>query len=334
MQVAVVILNWNGKPFLEKFLPSVVTHSGDATIYVADNASTDDSVGFVQVNYPEIKIIETGGNLGYAGGYNKALEQLGEDVFVLLNSDVEVTENWIDPIVDLMRKDEQIAACQPKILQYGRKTHFEYAGACGGFIDRLGFPFCRGRMFDTLEEDNGQYDHATEVFWATGACLFVRRSVFEEIGGLDTDFFAHMEEIDFCWRMHRSGYKVMVEPHSVVYHVGGGTLSKSNPKKTFLNFRNGLELLLKNLPKNRLITTMFVRMVLDGVASIKFLLAGSFADFWAVFKAHMSFYSRFSNTLGKRKGSYPELKGIYQGSIVKAYFLSEKKRFSDLSDNF
>jgi len=330
VRVAVVILNWNGKSFLERFLPNVLAHSKEATVYVADNASSDGSVQFLKSEYPEVQIIETGGNLGFAGGYNAALKNLDEDVFVLLNSDVEVSENWIQPIINLMLSDETIGACQPKVLQFDKKTHFEYAGAAGGYIDKYGFPFCRGRMFETLEKDSGQYENPTEVFWATGACMFVRSTVYKQLGGLDDDFFAHMEEIDLCWRMKRAGYTVMVEPKSSVYHVGGGTLSKSDPWKTFLNFRNGLELLTKNLPKSKLLTTLFVRMIFDGVAAFKFLLSGQPKDFWAVFKAHLAFYDRLSKTLNKRSGNYSPVSNIYSKSIVAEYFLHGKKKFSDL----
>lgn len=333
MRVAVVILNWNGKSFLEKFLPDVVRYSQQATVYVADNASTDDSVSFVREHHPEVKLIETGANLGFAGGYNMALENLNEEYFVLLNSDVEVTEEWLRPIINLMDSDLTIAGCQPKILQYDRKTHFEYAGAVGGFIDRFGYPFCRGRIFEKTEEDHGQYNDVREVFWATGASLFVRSSVYKELGGLDADFFAHMEEIDLCWRIKRAGYKVMVEPRSIVYHVGGGTLQRSNPHKTFLNFRNGLELLLKNLPKYQLLPIVFVRMVLDGIAAAKFLALGNPTDFWAVFRAHMAVYSRVRKTLRKRSGKYERMTGIYRGSIVIQHFLRGKKKFSELSSD-
>lgn len=300
---------------------------------MADNASTDDSVAFVKQNHPGVQIIETGGNHGYAGGYNKALEHLDEDVFVLLNSDVEVSPNWLTPVSELFQQDDSVAACQPKILQHAEKTSFEYAGAAGGFIDKFGFPFCRGRVFETVEKDAGQYDRSEEIFWATGACMFVRSKVFKELGGLDGDFFAHMEEIDFCWRAKRSGYKIMFEPSSTVFHVGGGTLSKSNPWKTFLNFRNGLELLAKNLPKGKLIPTLFVRMVLDGIAACKFLVSGQPKDFWAVFKAHMAFYGRLRKTLRKRKGDFTPVTGIYRGSVVLDYFLRGKKKFSELDSN-
>lgn len=334
MRVAVVILNWNGKSFLEKFLPTVVSFSEEATVYVADNASTDDSVQFVKDNYSEVQLVEIEENLGFAGGYNRALRDLNEEFFVLLNSDVEVTPNWLEPLISIMDSDSKIAACQPKIRQYDRKNYFEYAGASGGYIDRFGYPFCRGRIFDTLEEDEGQYDSVQEVFWATGACLFIRGGVYKEFGGLDDDFFAHMEEIDLCWRINRAGYKIMVEPRSVVYHVGGGTLQKSNPHKTFLNFRNGLFLLQKNLPQKTLHPTLFKRMILDGVAALKFLIGGQPGDFWAVLRAHGAFYSQFSKTKGKRSGRYDtELNGIYNGSIVYEYFAKGKRKFSELFPN-
>ncbi|MFT6210319.1 MAG: GT2 family glycosyltransferase, partial [Bacteroidia bacterium] len=259
MRIAVVILNWNGKSFLEKFLPSVISNSQGATIYVADNASSDRSLEFVEKNFPTVIRIDNGNNFGFAGGYNKALEDLNEEFFVLLNSDVEITPNWLQPVIALFDSDQQVAAIQPKILSYHDKTSFEYAGAAGGFIDKNGYPFCRGRIFESLETDNGQYDAVQEVFWATGACMFVRSKVYRELGGLDDDFFAHMEEIDLCWRTKRAGHKIMVQPKSIVYHVGGGTLPKSNPFKTFLNFRNGLELLAKNLPKNRLFFGILTR---------------------------------------------------------------------------
>ncbi len=335
MRVAVVILNWNGKSFLEKFLPSVISNSVGATIYVADNASSDGSLDYLKENYPTVKLIDNGENLGFAGGYNKALEKLEEEFFVLLNSDVDVTPNWLEPIIQLFDSDSKIAACQPKILSYHDKSSFEYAGAAGGFIDKFGYPFCRGRIFDSLEKDSGQYDSIEEIFWATGACLFIRSKVYKELGGLDADFFAHMEEIDLCWRIKRAGYSIKVQPASVVYHVGGGTLSKSNPFKTFLNFRNGLELLAKNLPKNELLPKLFMRMVLDGVAAFKFLISGKGKDFLAVIHAHFGFYRRLRKTLGKRSGNYIPVKGQYRGNIVLDYFLKGRKKFSDLpSDKF
>lgn len=331
MRIAVVILNWNGKGFLEQFLTSVCAHSQDiGTVYVADNGSTDGSVQYLRDHHPKVSIIETGGNLGYAGGYNSALQQIEEPYAVLLNSDVEVTPGWLAPLLLLMDGDERIAACQPKLLDFNQRDHFEYAGASGGFIDHLGYPFCRGRIFDSLEQDHGQYDDARQVFWATGACMVVRMSAFREVNGLDADFFAHMEEIDLCWRLQRASFTVWVEPRSVIYHVGGGTLHKSNPRKTFLNFRNGLELLLKNLPTAKVIPVLFARMTLDGVAALKFLFAGQSADFMAVLKAHMHFYGRIRSTIRKRGGSYPKLTGQYDRSIVADHFLYKKNRFSDL----
>jgi GT2 family glycosyltransferase len=333
MRIAVVILNWNGKSFLEKFLPSVISNSQGATIYVADNASSDRSLEFVEKNFPTVIRIDNGNNFGFAGGYNKALEDLNEEFFVLLNSDVEITPNWLQPVIALFDSDQQVAAIQPKILSYHDKTSFEYAGAAGGFIDKNGYPFCRGRIFESLETDNGQYDAVQEVFWATGACMFVRSKVYRELGGLDDDFFAHMEEIDLCWRTKRAGHKIMVQPKSIVYHVGGGTLPKSNPFKTFLNFRNGLELLAKNLPKNRLFFGILTRLLWDTLAAFKFLASGSFKDFTAVIRAHIAFYVRLHKTLDKRCGNYNQVKGQYSGNIIIDFFLKRKKKFSDLSSD-
>jgi GT2 family glycosyltransferase len=333
MRIAVVILNWNGKSFLEKFLPSVISNSQDAAIYVADNASSDGSMEFVEKNFPTVKRIDNGENFGFAGGYNRALEKLNEEFFVLLNSDVEITANWLQPVIALFDSDEQVAAIQPKILSYHDKTSFEYAGASGGFVDENGYPFCRGRIFDSLEKDHGQYDSVQEIFWATGACMFIRSKIYKELGGLDDDFFAHMEEIDLCWRTKRAGHKIMIQPESVVYHVGGGTLPKSNPFKTFLNFRNGLELLAKNLPKNRLFFGILVRLFWDALAAFKFLASGSFKDFTAVIRAHIAFYTRLQKTLDKRSGNYNHVNGQYSGNIIIDYFLKGKKKFSDLSSH-
>tara|TARA_R110000868_G_scaffold34926_1_gene125555 strand:- start:33 stop:1040 length:1008 start_codon:yes stop_codon:yes gene_type:complete len=333
MRVAVVILNWNGKSFLEKFLPSVIINSAQANIYVADNASSDGSLAFLKEKFPSVTLINNKENCGFAGGYNKALKHLNEEFFVLLNSDVEVTPNWLPPIIEIFDLEEQTAIIQPKILSFYDKASFEYAGAAGGFIDKNGYPFCRGRIFDSLEKDKGQYDTVREVFWATGACMFIRSKIYKELGGLDDDFFAHMEEIDLCWRTKRAGFKVMVQPKSVVYHVGGGTLDKSNPFKTFLNFRNGLELLAKNLPKNKLVGRVFIRLLWDAVAAIKFLITGQSKDFVAVIRAHFAFYSRLKKTLVKRNGNYMELKEHYRGNIIFDYYLKRKKKFSELSSN-
>lgn len=326
-KVAIVILNYNGQRFLEKFLPSVIQNADACEIIVADNASTDNSVPFMTQVYPEIRLIQLLHNSGFAGGYNEALKQIKATYYILLNSDIEVTPNWIAPLIDLMDANPNMAACQPKIRDYHKQSHFEYAGAAGGYIDWLGYPFCRGRIFDTCEPDTGQYDDAREIFWATGACMFVRADVFHELGGFDAQFFAHMEEIDLCWRMKNAGYKIYYSPASTVYHVGGGTLHKSNPRKTFLNYRNGLAMMYKNLPDNQLFSTIFMRLVLDGVSSIKFLLAGSFKDIWAILKAHFAFYAMIPRL--ERK-SPKLLKDIYPKSIVLAYFLKKKKTFREL----
>jgi len=326
-KVAIVILNYNGQRFLEKFLPSVIQNADACEIIVADNASTDNSVPFMTQVYPEIRLIQLLHNSGFAGGYNEALKQIKATYYILLNSDIEVTPNWIAPVISLLDANPNIAACQPKIRDYHKPSHFEYAGAAGGYIDWLGYPFCRGRIFDTCEPDTGQYDDAREVFWATGACMFVRADVFHKLGGFDAQFFAHMEEIDLCWRMKNAGYDIYYSPSSTVYHVGGGTLHKSNPRKTFLNYRNGLAMMYKNLPDNQLFSTIFMRLVLDGVSSIKFLLAGSFKDIWAILKAHFAFYAMIPRL--ERK-SPKLLKDIYPKSIVLAYFLKKKKTFREL----
>jgi GT2 family glycosyltransferase len=326
-KVAIVILNYNGQGFLEKFLPSVILNSQGHEIIVADNASTDNSINFLKQTYPNIRLIQLPHNGGFTGGYNEALKQVKATYYVLLNSDIEVTPNWINPVIELMDANPKIAACQPKMRDYHKPDYFEYAGAAGGYIDWLGYPFCRGRIFDTCEVDSGQYEDAREVFWATGACMFIRADVFHELGGFDTQFFAHMEEIDLCWRMKNAGYQIYYSPASTVYHVGGGTLHKSNPRKTFLNYRNGLAMMYKNLPANQLFTTIFARLVLDGVSSIKFLLAGSFKDIWAILKAHFAFYAMIPKL--ERK-SPNHLKDIYPKSIVLDYFLRKKKRYGEL----
>ncbi len=330
MKTAVVILNWNGKKFLEQFLPSVIKHSADATVFVADNGSTDDSVSFLEKNFPQINILRSNENKGFAGGYNEALKKVKAGYFILLNSDVEVTEGWIKPIIELMDSEKTIAACQPKIRMHADKKMFEYAGAAGGYIDKYGYPFCRGRVFETLEEDKGQYDDNCEIFWATGACMFVKSEVFFEAGGFDEDFFAHMEEIDLCWRMKNLGHKIMFCGSSTVYHVGGGTLQKSNPLKTHLNFRNSLMLLIKNTEGFNLFRLLFVRVILDNVAQIKFLLDGKFKDFVAVQKAQFYVLFNFFKIRKKRKVINKNISGIYNRSIVAEYFLRGKKKFSDL----
>lgn len=335
-KVAVVILNWNGQKFLEKFLPNVLRYSSDvADVIVADNDSSDNSVDFLIKNFPEVQIIRNKINGGFAKGYNDALFQLDHKYFILLNSDIEVSENWIRPIIDLMEKDENIAACQPKILSYSEPEKFEYAGAAGGFIDKYGYPFCRGRIFNHLENDLGQFDDTIEIFWATGACMFVRSEIYKKIGGLDNDFFAHMEEIDFCWRLKNLGYKIIYCSQSKVYHVGGGTLPKISSRKTFLNFRNNFFMLYKNLPSNKLFPVISSRLFLDGVAAFKFLIEGDFKDIWAVSKAHFSFYFSYFKTRKKRRSLPKQLPAscVYQGNIVLEHYLKHKKLYSELEQS-
>jgi len=332
LKAAVVILNWNGKKFLEQFLPVVIKHSKEsAEIIVADNASTDDSVAFLREHYPDIRIILNQTNGGFAKGYNDALKLVDAEYFILLNSDIEVTPHWIDPVLQLMDADKSIAACQPKILSFYEKDKFEYAGAAGGFIDKYGYPFCRGRIFLSMETDLGQYNDACEVFWATGACMFVRAEYYHSYGGLDEDFFAHMEEIDFCWRMKNNQLKIMYCPDSMVYHIGGGTLPKSSWRKTYLNFRNNLTLLFKNLPKNRIIPVFIVRLFMDRIAALKFLAEGGFRDYLAVTRAHLYFYLHFDRIRKKRKMQKINKVGpMYHGNIVLDHYIFKKTKFTDL----
>ena len=325
-KIAVVILNYNGQHWLEQFLGDVVLKSPEAEMYVADNASTDKSVAYVQENHPLVKIIQNPKNDGYAGGYNLALANICADYYVLLNSDIEVTGNWLPPVIQLMEGDKNIAACQPKIKSFHQKEYFEYAGACGGFIDHLGYPFCRGRIFDTLEKDEKQYEEAREVFWATGACLFVRATHFHEVGGLDADFFAHMEEIDLCWRLQNSGNSIWVQPESTVYHVGGGTLQSGSTFKTYLNFRNNLFMLYKNLEHPTPI--IFKRLLLDGLAGLKFLSEGKLIHTWAIVRAHFAFYGAINHLKKKRAQTFNA--ALYPKSILVSYYLQGKKKFSDL----
>ena len=338
LKCAVVILNYNGRKVLEQFLPNVLENTNRelAEVIVADNASTDDSVAFMQSHYPNIRLIENESNGGFATGYNLALRQIEAEYFVLLNSDIEVTPHWIEPVLEMMDADETIAACQPKILSYYDKTKFEYAGSCGGFIDKYGYPFCRGRIFQNLETDEGQYDTPMEVFWATGACMFVRAGLFLKCGGLDDSFFAHMEEIDFCWRMKNMGYRIFCCPQSKVYHIGGGTLPKNSPRKTYLNFRNNLSLLGKNLPDNKLRSVIVYRIFLDWIAAFKFLCEGCFGDFKAVYQAHFDFYKRLGDLREKRSQlQQNQVSCMYQRNIVFDGMLFGKKKFSDLKkENF
>lgn len=330
--IAVVILNWNGKKLLETFLPSVIKYSQGAAIYVADNASGDDSVAFVKAAFPEVKIILNQGNYGYAKGYNEALKQVNETYYALINSDVEVTEGWLNPVLELFENDPQTAVIQPKICDYKNRPYFEYAGAAGGFIDKYGFPFCRGRIFETIEKDNGQYDDESEIFWASGACLFIRKNIFHDLKGFDEDFFAHQEEIDLCWRAFNKNYKVKYSCKSVVYHVGGATLHNSSPKKTFLNFRNSLYMLAKNLPGNKLFTTLFLRLCLDGLAGIRFIFQGNFLHTLAIIKAHFHFYFNLRKNLTKRESK--QYKNYYKThSIVYHYFVKNGRIFADKFNN-
>lgn len=333
MKAAVVILNYNGRKFLEQFLPNVLENTNRelAEVVVADNASTDDSVPFMRQHFPEVRLIVNPSNGGFATGYNLALRQVEAEYFVLLNSDIEVESHWIEPVLALMDADRRVAACQPKILSYHDKTKFEYAGACGGFIDKYGYPFCRGRVFQNLETDEGQYDDPVEVFWATGACLFVRADAFRELGGLDDSFFAHMEEIDLCWRMKNCGYKVCCCPQSKVYHIGGGTLPKNSPRKTYLNFRNNLSVLVKNLPRKEVFGVIAYRILLDWVAAFKFLVEGCPRDFLAVYKAHVDFYKRIKS-LREKRAELPQsaLGCVYRRNVVFDCLLRGKKKFSDL----
>ena len=326
MKIAVVILNWNGEKLLEQFLPSIVNYSPEADIYVADNASTDDSVSYLKAFFPTVKIIQNDSNLGFADGYNEALKHVDSDIFALVNSDIEVTENWLKPIIETFENEPKTAIIQPKLLDFKRKEYFEYAGAAGGFIDKYGYPYCRGRVFETLEKDNGQYDDNCEIFWASGACFFIRSSVYKELKGFDADFFAHQEEIDLCWRAFNKGHQIKYNSQSVVYHVGGATLQQGNPMKTFLNFRNSLLMLLKNLPKNKLIPIILVRLLLDAVAGMQFLFQGKFKHLLAILKAHFSFYSLVAVHYRKRNLFQSE-KYYKTKSIVFQYYVKGGKVF-------
>ena len=340
MNTAIVILNWNGAQMLRRFLPSVIAHTpaGSARVIVADNGSTDDSLAVLAAEFPAVEVIALDQNYGFAEGYNQALRRVGEgyDSYLLLNSDVEVPEGWLQPMLDYMENHPDVAACQPKLRAHHTPTHFEYAGAAGGYIDSLGYPFCRGRIFDTVEADEGQYDQVADIFWATGAALLIRSAVYWEVGGLDGRFFAHQEEIDLCWRLRSRAYRIVCVPQSVVYHLGGGTLPKENPRKTFLNFRNNLLLLYKNLPQRRLRTVFFLRFWLDALASLVFLLKGEGRSFLAVWQARREFRrirqdfaaDRIANLAASRLDPIPEM---YSGSLLVAYHLRQKHTCSQLS---
>lgn len=333
-QIAIVILNWNGKKFLNDFLPSVIKYSGDARIIVADNASTDDSVSFLKHEFPTIEIIQNDQNGGFAKGYNDALKKVQSPFYLLLNSDVEVSENWLNPLLEKM-KDTTIAGCQPKVLSYDNKSKFEHAGAAGGFLDHNYYPFCRGRIFNETEEDTQQYDGETEVFWTSGACMLIRSELFHQVGGFDELFFAHMEEIDLCWRIKRLGFGFKIIPSSKVFHVGGGTLNYFSPKKTYLNFRNSLYMITKN-HSGWLFPKLFYRMLLDGIAALMFLFSGKPSHFNAVFMAHIDFYKNIKNMLMKRRelkdkaGNFNHV-GLYKGSILWAKYFKKIHSFSKLN---
>lgn len=333
-QIAIVILNWNGKHFLKEFLPSVIKHSGDARIILADNASSDDSISFLTSEFPNIEIIQNDQNGGFAKGYNDALKKVESKFYLLLNSDVEVSENWLIPLLKTMN-DSQIAGCQPKVLAHSNKSKFEHAGAAGGYLDHNYYPFCRGRIFNETEDDSHQYDGEAEVFWTSGACMLIRSELFHQVGGFDELFFAHMEEIDLCWRIKRLGYAFKIIPSSEVYHVGGGTLNYFSPKKTYLNFRNSLYMITKN-HAGWLGPKLFYRMLLDGIAAMMFLVSGKPSHFNAVFMAHIDFYMNIKNMLSKRKnlkmnsGNFNRT-GLYRGSILWAKYFKKIHSFSKLN---
>jgi len=329
LKLAIVILNWNGQQLLKQFLPSVIQHSKGVDIYVADNASTDDSVRFIKTHYPDISIIQNQENGGYAKGYNDALKHVEADVYCLLNSDIEVTANWLTPIVDTFHTEANTAIIQPKVLDYNNKDYFEYAGAAGGFIDKYGYPYCRGRLFNTLEKDHGQYNDTTDIFWASGACLFIKSSVFKTLNGFDPHFFAHMEEIDLCWRAKNLGHTITYVGQSEVYHVGGATLKDTNPRKTFLNFRNSLLTLTKNA-HGFILGKIFTRLVLDGIAAIKFLLEGKPKHMLAILKAHFSFYAHLRPALKHRKTTKNKVPYYTRASIVWDYFVNKKTKYHSL----
>ncbi len=335
--VAIVILNWNGRHFLEQFLPSVLASAWDnKRVIVADNASSDDSIAFLQKNYPQVELLQNSSNEGFAEGYNTALKQVQADYYVLLNSDVKVEPGWITPVIELMESDTGIAACQPKILAYDNVNKFEYAGGAGGWLDRFGYPFARGRIFEVCEEDKGQYDDAQQCFWASGAAMFVRAELYHRTGGLDKYFFAHQEEIDLCWRLQLAGYKIYVQPASVVYHVGGGTLPKGNSRKTFLNFRNNLVMLAKNYPGPMAAWKIPLRLVLDLASAWRGLMSGDGGYFIAVHKAHIHFFGWL--LFHQKRSVFPVKKdgvlaGIYKGSVAWAYFIRKKSRFWEIVGN-
>jgi GT2 family glycosyltransferase len=337
IKLAIAILNWSGKALLQKFLPVVIEHSNypGAEVIVIDNDSSDDSVEFLTKEYPSVSLIQLDHNYGFAGGYNKGLSQIDAEYFLLLNSDVAPEANWLKPLMEQMEQDSSIGACMPKVRAYNEPEMFEYAGASGGYIDFLGYPFCRGRILNKIEKDKGQYNEPISVFWATGAAILIRSELYHSSGGVDESFFAHMEEIDLCWRIKNLGYKILAIPQSEVLHVGGATLSQQNAHKTYLNFRNNLLMMVKNLPGEKLIPVLFLRMILDGVAGLHFVLKGELKFFMAVLKAHFSFYGRLKGVWAKRKKiTHKAIKTghdeIYPQSIIWAYYFKGLRKFSQL----
>jgi GT2 family glycosyltransferase len=331
--VAIVILNWNGRKMLEEFLPFIFSSTYDNySLVVADNGSTDNSLPFLAELYPQVQVLKNDVNKGFAKGYNDALKLVTADYYVLLNNDVEVQPGWIEPVIQLMQSDRSIAACQPKLLSYIDKTSFEYAGAGGGWLDTYGYPFARGRVFDVCETDRGQYDSAEPVFWATGACLFVRSDAFHSVGGFDEYFFAHQEEIDLCWRLQLAGFKIFVQPASVVYHIGGGTLPVGDKKKVYLNFRNNLVMITKNLPVSQLIWKIPFRIMLNKIFALKALFKGNGTPFTAVFRAHLHYISWLFSSKNKhtRPDKQARLYGMYKGLVIWQYFVNRKRTFSEI----
>lgn len=337
IKIAIVILNWNGKRYLTKFLPSILSNSNNDgyCVYVADNGSSDGSVEWLNRHYPDVKIIPLDRNYGFAQGYSKALEQIESEYFVLLNSDVEVTPHWLTPVIQIMDNDSSIAACMPKIKSYDNRDLFEYAGAAGGFIDKFGYPFCRGRILNIIEKDDGQYDDMREIFWASGACMFIRASAYFEAGGLDADFFAHMEEIDLCWRLKRLGYKIIYSPEVTIYHVGGGTLPNNTPRKIFFNYRNNLFLLYKNLPSKNFLTVLLTRLFLDGISSLIYIAQFKISFFWSVIKAHFAFYCNLRKLMMKRRKfksieKVSQTGEIFPSGILFKFFVGKQRHFKQL----
>jgi len=335
-KLAIVVLSYNGKDLLEKFLPPILdSQTSYSQVYVVDNASTDGTYEFLQAKFPQVNIIRLPVNKGFTNGYVESLPFIEAEYYVLISSDVEVTPGWIEPIINLMDSDSTIGVCQPKIKSYNQKTHFEYSGAAGAYIDKYGYPFCRGRIFFTVEEDNNQYDDIREVFWCSGACMFIRSKVYHEIGGFDNEYYAHMEDIDLSWRVKNSGSRVMVCPQAVVYHVGGHIISYGSPAKVYRNYKNGLIMMIKNMPDKGFWRKLIFRLILDNVAAIRAVLTGNAKEYKAIFKAHIQFYGGFGHWMKKRREAKPMVNnrntvGVYNGSIVRDYFINKKDTFGKL----